>query len=62
MNSFTGWRKSRRSGTQSACVELGYGSDNIGIRDTKNRDGGTLVVGRAAFAGFLDAIKADRLR
>ncbi|ASO21948.1 hypothetical protein FHR81_005589 [Actinoalloteichus hoggarensis] len=59
---FTGWRKSRWSQATSSCIEIGQAPGVVGIRDTKNRDGGTLVVGRAAFAGLLGAIKADRLR
>ncbi|ASO21944.1 hypothetical protein FHR81_005593 [Actinoalloteichus hoggarensis] len=57
------WRKSSRSsGNGGACIEVGPTTGLVGIRDTKDRDGGTLVVGRAVFAGFLGAIKADRLR
>ncbi|APU17474.1 MULTISPECIES: DUF397 domain-containing protein [Actinoalloteichus] len=62
MNSLTGWQKSSRSHSTTNCVEVGRTSSLVGIRDTKNRDGGTLVVGHAAFTGFLGAIKADRLR
>ncbi|WP_236751042.1 DUF397 domain-containing protein [Actinoalloteichus hymeniacidonis] len=43
------------------CVEIGQAPGLVGIRDTKNRDGGTLVVGRAAFGAFLTAVKTNRL-
>ncbi|AOS61204.1 DUF397 domain-containing protein [Actinoalloteichus hymeniacidonis] len=55
------WRKSTRSGQQSSCVEVGRAPGLVGIRDTKNRAGGTLMVERAAFGTFLAAVKADRL-
>jgi hypothetical protein len=33
----------------------------VGGRDSKDRDGGTLVVGAAAFAAFTELVKAGRL-
>ncbi|APU12776.1 DUF397 domain-containing protein [Actinoalloteichus fjordicus] len=56
------WRKSSRSKSGGNCVEIGQAPGVVGIRDTKNRDGGTLDVDRAGFAAFLAAVKADRLR
>ncbi|AOS64455.1 putative DUF397 family protein [Actinoalloteichus hymeniacidonis] len=56
------WRKSTRSATATNCVEIGQAPGLIGIRDTKNRDGGTLVVSPAAFRSFLTAIRADKLQ
>ena len=39
------WRKSSRSGGNGGnCVEVGFGFDAVGIRDTKDRDGGHLEV------------------
>ncbi|WP_030104337.1 DUF397 domain-containing protein [Actinoalloteichus caeruleus] len=58
----THWRKSTRSnGADGGCVEIGGAPGLVGIRDTKNRAGGTLVVSREAFSSFLMSIKADRL-
>ncbi|WP_418155374.1 DUF397 domain-containing protein [Actinoalloteichus caeruleus] len=58
----TNWRKSSRSSNGSDdCVEVGGAPGLVGIRDTKNRAGGTLVISREAFSSFLTAIKADRL-
>jgi hypothetical protein len=48
------WQKSSYSeGGQGQCVEVGAGERVIGVRDTKDRDGGTLVVSRAAFRGLV---------
>ncbi|WP_083682857.1 MULTISPECIES: DUF397 domain-containing protein [Actinoalloteichus] len=58
----SGWRTSARSAKQGNCIEIGQASGLVGIRDTKNRDGGTLVVDRAAFGALLASIRADRLR
>ncbi|RKT84177.1 DUF397 domain-containing protein [Saccharopolyspora antimicrobica] len=55
------WRKSSRSTQQSACVELAIGESTTCIRDTKDRDGGTLRVNHPSWSNFLIAIKAGHL-
>lgn len=56
------WRKSTRSsGGGANCVEVAEGTRVVGVRDSKDRDGGTLVVGAAAFAAFTELVKAGRL-
>ncbi|AOS65970.1 DUF397 domain-containing protein [Actinoalloteichus hymeniacidonis] len=60
--SFTNWRKSQRSLSQGHCVEVGRLPELVGIRDSKNPDGGTLAVTRSTFGTLLASIKADRLR
>ncbi|WP_083886707.1 DUF397 domain-containing protein [Actinoalloteichus spitiensis] len=55
------WRKSSYSGGSENCVDVGITTDLAAVRDTKNRDGGTLVVDRDTFAAFLAAVKFGRL-
>ncbi|GGN68964.1 hypothetical protein GCM10010112_33960 [Actinoplanes lobatus] len=56
------WRKSSRSGSEGNCVEV---ADNlvgvVGVRDSKDRDGGMLVFSQVAWSAFLDDVKAGRL-
>ncbi|MFC6018613.1 DUF397 domain-containing protein [Plantactinospora solaniradicis] len=54
------WRKSTRSGSnQGACVEV---ADNLSgrvlVRDTKDRDGGTLAFDPAAWRAFVSLAKS----
>lgn len=60
----TEWRKSSYSGGMhdDACVELANLDGRIGIRDSKNVDGGRLELGRASFAGFLRRMKTIECR
>ncbi|TDD80729.1 DUF397 domain-containing protein [Actinomadura darangshiensis] len=53
------WRKSSYSGgaTDEACVELAVLPEGIGVRDSKDPDGGRLVVYRAQLGSLLLAIK-----
>ncbi|WP_367133376.1 DUF397 domain-containing protein [Saccharothrix sp. HUAS TT1] len=55
------WRKSSRSASDAQCVELAVGERVAGVRDTKNRGGGTLVFGARAFAAFLTDVKRARV-
>lgn len=54
------WRKSSYSGPQGNCVEVGFAATTIGVRDTKDRDGGTLVLTADQWTGFLHAIEHGR--
>ncbi|TDC81842.1 DUF397 domain-containing protein [Micromonospora sp. KC606] len=56
------WRKSTKSGNNGgACVEV---ADNLPgtvlVRDTKDRDGGTLVLTPEAWRGFVAFAKTSR--
>ncbi|WP_326551559.1 DUF397 domain-containing protein [Micromonospora sp. NBC_01813] len=52
------WRKSKKSGGVSNCVEV---ADNIPgqvlVRDTKDRDGSTLTFGPSAWSSFVALAK-----
>ena len=51
------WRKSRRSNGQAECVEVGHVVNMILVRDTKDRDGGTLSISADAWRTFAGGIK-----
>lgn len=55
----TTWRKASYSGTDSECVEVSLTAERARVRDTKDRDGGTLSVSFATWAAFVAAIKLD---
>jgi hypothetical protein len=60
LNSGT-WRKSTYSGGNGGgCVEVGTAGDVIAIRDTTNRDGGTLAVSTQAWKSFASKIKHNK--
>ncbi|MFW6638527.1 DUF397 domain-containing protein [Nocardiopsis algeriensis] len=50
-----------RGGTMQDCVELADLKGGAGtVRDTQNRDLGTLVFGSAEWRALLNTLKADR--
>ncbi|MBW8485333.1 DUF397 domain-containing protein [Actinomadura parmotrematis] len=52
------WRKASRSSDQGDnCVELASARDAVAVRDSKDATGPHLLVNRAAFQRFTDAIK-----
>ncbi|WP_158894017.1 DUF397 domain-containing protein [Amycolatopsis anabasis] len=62
----TNWRKARRSVQNGDCVEVGWTTEVVGYRDTKQAGRQTgaqpmLLVSLAAHAAFLAAIQAGRV-
>lgn len=62
MDGIIRWRTSTRTQGQGQCVEVGFGADEIGIRDTKNRRAAHLTVCRGKWREFVAGIKSDRVR
>jgi hypothetical protein len=52
------WRKASYSGNGEACVEVAT-ADAVLIRDTTDRQGGTLVFTAEAWNGFMAGIKGQ---
>jgi hypothetical protein len=52
------WRKSSYSGSSGGnCVEIGDQDREVLVRDTKDRDGGALAFGTAAWAAFTGSLR-----
>lgn len=52
------WRKSSYSASGSnQCVEVGVAPGTVGVRDTKARERGHLVVSRTAWDAFVRSVR-----
>jgi hypothetical protein len=51
------WRKSSYSGANGSCVETASGEGAVMVRDTTNRDGGTLSFTADAWRMFMTGIR-----
>lgn len=53
------WRKSSHSDGDGNCVEVSISrcGNAVGVRDTKDRDGGTLEFTRAAWQDFIGGVR-----
>ncbi|MDL4775801.1 MULTISPECIES: DUF397 domain-containing protein [Thermomonosporaceae] len=53
------WRKSSHSGHEGGdCVEVADLATVVAVRDSKNPDGPTLILNRAAFTAFTGTIRS----
>ncbi len=57
MEYITDWRTSSRTSHQGQCVEVGYGADRVGVRDTKNRAAGYFTVQPGRWHEFVGGLK-----
>jgi hypothetical protein len=56
------WRKSSfSSGNGGACVEVAELPGMVAVRDSKDPDGGALVLSPAAFAALTSAVRSGQL-
>ncbi|MFR9730806.1 DUF397 domain-containing protein [Saccharopolyspora sp. MS10] len=51
------WFKSSYSNSQNECVEVALVPGGAGVRDTKDRDGGTLTFTGTTWSAFLTTLK-----
>ncbi|MEV4731727.1 DUF397 domain-containing protein [Saccharopolyspora sp. NPDC049426] len=51
------WRKSSRSSDNSYCVEVAVTDEVVGVRDTKDRESGTLAFSRERWNDFLSGLR-----
>ncbi|MGI8310584.1 DUF397 domain-containing protein [Saccharopolyspora hattusasensis] len=56
----TRWRKSSYSNGGGNCVEVAAGGECTGVRDTKDRAGGVLIVPARQWGTFIAAAKSGR--
>jgi hypothetical protein len=52
------WRISSFSGQNGSCVEVAEAGDEILVRNSNNRDAGTLTFTRAELAAWIEGCKA----
>jgi len=55
---FGPWRKATRSGPADHCVEVATSTDRlVGVRDSKNPNGGILVFSPDAWTDFVEGVR-----
>ena len=55
------WRTSSYSGDKNNCVELASLAAEVAVRDSKDPEGGALLLSRAAWRKVADSVKAGQL-
>jgi hypothetical protein len=56
-NTYTDWRKASYSNGSGQCVETASNAGTVAVRDTADRDGGTLKFTADAWQAFTDLLK-----
>jgi hypothetical protein len=56
----TTWRKSTKSGNTGNCLEAGVADGGVVVRDTKDREQGTLAFTSDAWQRFTSSLKQRR--
>jgi hypothetical protein len=51
------WRKASYSNGSGSCVETASGTGTVAVRDTTDRDGGTLTFTAEAWQQFTDSLR-----
>lgn len=51
------WRKTSYSNGSGQCVETASGAGTVAVRDTTDRDGGTLTFTATAWQQFTDSLR-----
>lgn len=54
------WRKSSYSADQNDCVEVLIDTDQVGLRDTKNREGGAIYFSPESWLVLLAKVKEEQ--
>lgn len=53
------WHVSSYSANNAHCVEVALSADAVGVRDTKDRRGGTLVLAPEVWSAFVARVRGD---
>lgn len=56
----TTWHKSSYSDSEGNCVQVARLTRGVGVRDSKNPQGGVITVAPNAFKDLIDAVKAGQ--
>lgn len=53
------WFTSSFTGHEPSCVEVYFNGETVKVRDTKDRDGGTLEFTRKEWTAFVSGVRCD---